>query len=124
MTLQSGGDDKRGQSLDAIARKAERLHQTRRKKEVSPLHGLSAFGVIGWSIAVPAVAGALLGRWLNRVAPQTFSWTLALILGGLVLGIGFAWSWMSQAQQLESDEQKRLSSSDGGQDEGADSDGL
>ena len=40
---------------------------------------------IGWSITVPTVGGAFLGLWLDRVAPQDFSWTIALLLGGVVL---------------------------------------
>lgn len=86
-------------NLEIMRRKAERIELARRKQQSSPLLGLSVFGVIGWSVAVPTVLGALLGRWLNDIAPQSFSWTIALILGGLVLGIGFAWNTLSQAQQ-------------------------
>ena len=38
--------------------------------------------------------GALLGLWLDRVAPQGFSWTLALLLGGVVVGVFIAWGWV------------------------------
>lgn len=84
---------------DRIHQRAQNLQRARQRKNASPLHGLAAFGVIGWSVAVPTVAGALLGRWLNTVAPQNFSWTLALILGGLVLGGIHAWNWISASQQ-------------------------
>lgn len=101
-------DDKK--NLDNMRRRAERLQQSRNKKAASPLIGISAFGVIGWSIAIPCVLGAFLGHWLNQVAPQEFSWTIALILGGLVLGIGFAWNYISEAQQAaEQDLQDSLS---------------
>lgn len=86
-------------NLAAMRRRAERLEQARKHKAASPLLGLSTFGVIGWSIALPTVMGAFLGRWLNDVAPQEFSWPIALILGGLVLGIAFAWNTISEAQQ-------------------------
>ena len=54
------------------------------------------FGMIGWSVAVPTVAGALLGLWLDRVAPQSFSWPIGLILGGVTIGVIIAWSWVSR----------------------------
>ncbi len=64
----------------------ERMKSTRDNPGPSPLRGIGTFGMIGWSIAVPTVGGAFLGLWLDRVAPQGFSWTIALILGGVVLG--------------------------------------
>jgi len=62
----------------------------------SPLRGIGTFGMIGWSIVVPTVGGAFLGLWLDRVAPQGFSWTLALILGGVVIGAIIAASWINK----------------------------
>ncbi|MBJ3762013.1 AtpZ/AtpI family protein [Maribius pontilimi] len=69
-----------------IARHADRMKSKRDDPGPSPLRGIATFGMIGWSIAVPTVGGAFLGLWLDRVAPQDFSWTLALILAGVVLG--------------------------------------
>jgi ATP synthase protein I len=62
----------------------------------SPLRGIGTFGMIGWSIAVPTVGGAFLGLWLDRVAPQNFSWAIALILGGVVMGAFIAWGQISK----------------------------
>lgn len=73
-----------------IARHAKRMKTTRDHPRPSPLRGFGTFGMIGWSIAVPTVGGAFLGLWLDRIAPQRFSWTIALILGGVVLGIFIA----------------------------------
>lgn len=82
--------------MDHIRRAAERKRRARARQDLSPLRGLSAFGVVGWSVAIPTVAGALLGLWLDRVAPQNFSWPLALILAGLVLGVIVAWDWVAR----------------------------
>ena len=71
---------------EAIRRRTQRMQKTRDEPQYSPLNGLGVFGVIGWSVAIPTVGGAFLGMWLNRVAPQSFSWPIALILGGVVLG--------------------------------------
>lgn len=88
-------------SLQDIQRRAQRMQHTRSQKPTSPLRGLGAFGVIGWSVALPTVCGALLGLWLDRVAPQAFSWPVALILGGLVVGVMVAWEWVARQQRDE-----------------------
>lgn len=85
-------------SAKAIRRRAERMQQTRNEPKYSPLNGLGVFGLIGWSVALPTVAGAFLGMWLNRVAPQSFSWPMALILGGAVIGAMVAWSWIDKSR--------------------------
>lgn len=90
--------EKEDASAAAIRRRAQRMQETRNERKYSPLSGLGVFGVIGWSIAIPTVAGAFLGVWLNRVAPQNFSWPIALILGGVVVGAMVAWSWVDKNQ--------------------------
>ncbi|MBK1851325.1 AtpZ/AtpI family protein [Marinobacter sp. 1-4A] len=87
---------KNDRSAEDIRRSAERMKRARDEPGVSPLRGLGAFGIIGWSIAVPTVGGAFLGLWLNDVAPQNFSWPIALILGGVVAGGIIAWSWIER----------------------------
>ncbi len=77
-----------------IVRHARRIEHRRAHPGPSPLRGIGAFGVIGWSVAVPTLLGTALGVWLDRVAPQGFSWTLALLLGGVVLGAVLAWMWI------------------------------
>jgi len=81
---------------DKIARQARRMKSSRDDPGPSPLRGIGTFGMIGWSIAVPTVGGAFLGLWLDRVAPQAFSWTIALILAGVVLGAFIAAAWISK----------------------------
>lgn len=83
-------------SAEEISRRAERMKAARDNPGPSPLRGIGTFGMIGWSIAVPTVGGALLGLWLDRVAPQEFSWTLALILGGVAIGAMIAWAWVNK----------------------------
>lgn len=100
-------EKKQDSSVEHIRRRAVRLEKMRKRSNYSPLQGFGAFGVIGWSVALPTVGGALLGMWLNKVAPQTFSWTITLILGGLVLGIIFAASWVTeQSKAAIEDEHK------------------
>jgi ATP synthase protein I len=87
---------KQDTSADDIGRRAERMKRARDDPGDSPLRGLGTFGMIGWSIAVPTVGGAFLGLWLDRVFPQAFSWPIALILAGVVLGGLLAWRWIGR----------------------------
>lgn len=78
--------------------------KARRKCQAAPddspviWHGLSLFGAVGWTVVVPTLAGAALGVWLDKhePAPGSLSWTLTLLLAGLVLGCGMAWFWVKQ----------------------------
>jgi ATP synthase protein I len=88
--------DPRDKAAEEIARLAAWRQHARDKPPASPLRGVGTFGMIGWSVAAPTVAGVFLGRWLDRVAPQGFSWTIALILGGAAVGGLIAWRWVDQ----------------------------
>ncbi len=88
-------------AADAIERGADRMRRARERPPPSPLLGLGTFGMIGWSVAVPTVGGIFLGRWLDRVAPQSFSWTIALLLGGVVVGGIIAWRWVDREGRQE-----------------------
>ncbi|MEO5755490.1 MAG: AtpZ/AtpI family protein [Mesorhizobium sp.] len=57
--------------------------------------GLGMMGLIGWSIVVPTLLGAVLGHWLDNRQLGGRSWTLALLIAGLVLGCWNAWRWVS-----------------------------
>ncbi len=67
----------------------------------------SAFGAIGWWIALPAVGGSLLGIWLDVKFPSVYSWTLMLLSLGIVAGGFGAWRWIEeQRHEIEKDEEK------------------
>jgi len=61
--------------------------------------GWSLLGLVGWTVSVPVAAGALLGLWLDRVWPMPHSWTLTLILVGLIAGILNAWWWLRRQRR-------------------------
>lgn len=58
--------------------------------------GLGMMGMVGWSVVVPALLGALAGLWLDKRYPQTFSWTLTLLIAGLITGSVIAWYWVAK----------------------------
>jgi ATP synthase protein I len=68
--------------------------------------GLGMMGLIGWSVSVPTLLGAFLGLWLDRSYPGGRSWTLALLVGGLVLGCWNAWFWVAKEDRAIRQEQE------------------
>jgi len=91
-----------GRKIGSLERRKVRVRRTRDR---TLWHGVGAAGLIGWSIAVPTVIGALLGLWLDRNWPSDFSWTLALLLAGVTLGCFNAWYWVDMESRLiEKDE--------------------
>lgn len=69
--------------------------------------GLGVMGMVGWSVVVPTLLGVLLGRWLDGHHPGTHSWTLALLVAGLVLGCFNAGYWVQKEQRAMADEAAR-----------------
>lgn len=84
---------------EEVGPKEARKVRARRTKDRTLWVGLGMFGILGWSVSVPTVIGALLGVWLDRRLPGSFSWTLALLLGGVTLGCFNAWYWISQERE-------------------------
>ena len=68
--------------------------------------GLGMMGLIGWSVAVPTLLGAALGLWLDKHHSTTHSWTLALLVAGLVVGCLNAWHWVAQEEKAMREEQE------------------
>lgn len=80
---------------EVISDKEERKLEAQRNKK-SVWSGLGLFGMIGWSIAVPTLLGAALGIWLDKNYKEDFSWTLSLLVVGLMLGCLLAWNWIQK----------------------------
>ena len=78
-----------------IGDKEKRKLQAQRERK-SVWAGLGLFGMVGWSITVPAIGGAALGVWLDKNYKQTFSWTLSLLVVGLMVGALIAWNWVQK----------------------------
>lgn len=77
-------------------REKRRLRSLKKGKNV--WFGLGLFGIVGWSIAVPAVAGIFIGLWLDRNVAGGYSWALMLFIIGLGLGCYNAWYWVQKEQ--------------------------
>lgn len=79
-----------------IESKEKRRLKEKRKSKRGVLYGLGMFGLVGWSVVVPTLAGVLLGFWLDKRFHGTQSWTLTFLLIGLIIGCISAWHWVSR----------------------------
>ena len=92
-----GHGEKAAQDLaNQIGAKAARKIRAKRRSNHGAWFGLGMMGVIGWSVVVPTLLGAALGIWLDRHHPAGHSWTLSLLVVGLVVGCFNAWHWVDK----------------------------
>ncbi len=89
-----------------VGAKAARKLKARRHGTPGVWFGLGMMGLIGWSVTVPTLLGAALGIWLDEHHPGTHSWTLALLVAGLVTGCLNAWRWVAKEEKAMRDEQE------------------
>lgn len=101
MTGNLSKPSKSGDVTDQIGEKADRKLRARQRPKISTWFGLGMFGLVGWSIAVPTLAGIALGVWLDTKLNARMSWTLTLLFIGVVLGSLNAWYWMKQESKGE-----------------------
>ena len=82
--------------IKRVAEKEKRKLKFQKQDKRSAWSGLGLFGIVGWSVVVPALLGTALGIWLDKKHPQTFSWTISLLLAGLAAGCIVAWHWIDK----------------------------
>ena len=69
--------------------------------------GFGMFGIIGWSIVLPTLFGTGLGMWLDDKYPSSHSWTLTLLVAGLIIGCWNAVYWvMKESKEMLKEEEK------------------
>jgi ATP synthase protein I len=88
-----------------VGAKAARKLRAQRHVTRTVWFGLGMMGLIGWSVAIPTLLGAFLGLWLDQRYPGGRSWTLALLVGGLVIGCLNAWHWVGKEDNAMKEEQ-------------------
>lgn len=89
-----------------INTKATRKLRAQRNVTKTVWFGLGMMGLIGWSVAIPTLLGAMLGLWLDKNYPAGRSWTLALLVAGLCIGCFNAWHWVAKEDRAMHKEQE------------------
>ena len=87
------------------AKAARKLHAQRHVTR-TVWFGVGMMGLIGWSVAIPTLLGATLGIWLDKHHSGNHSWTLMLLVIGLVIGCVNAWHWVTREDRAMRDEQR------------------
>jgi len=85
----------------AVAKREERKLRAKQEKHRTVWFGLGMFGLVGWSVAIPTLAGVALGIWLDS-HPRwggRYSWTLTFLGLGVALGCLNAWFWLSRERR-------------------------
>ena len=96
-----------GDLAGVVNRKAARKLKARRDGSPQIWFGFGVMGLVGWTVAVPALLGAALGIWLDNRHPGTHPWTLALLMAGLTIGCFTAWHWISrQDKEMHADDEE------------------
>jgi len=82
-----------------VSRRERRKIKARQQDSTGAWFGLGMFGMVGWSVAIPTVAGIFLGIWIDVNWPSSYSWTLMLLLVGLIIGCCNAWYWVQKERK-------------------------
>lgn len=85
----------------ALRRKERRKLRSRDEGRHAAWFGLGMFGLVGWSVAIPTLIGIGVGIWLDAHHPVRFSWTVTLMVAGLVMGCVNAWRWIDLERRGE-----------------------
>ena len=107
MSENTGDKKKKKGFLEEVESKERQMLDARDEEKRSEWRGFGTFGMVGWSVAVPTLLGAILGMWLDRRYPQTFSWTLTLLIAGLFTGCALAWQWIDKENKSMHEHKKK-----------------
>jgi len=102
----SNGDTPEDNFVKTVQDKSRRRQRAQREHNTI-WFGLGTFGMVGWSVVIPAVLGVLLGTWLDTNLPTDFSWRLTLLVIGVVIGCANAWYWISKERRHVQEERER-----------------
>ena len=92
------GPTPRQEFENTLSDKAARKLRARQEGDRGIWFGLGMMGLVGWSVAIPTVAGIAVGLWLDRRSPDPggISWTLTGLVVGVFLGCLNAWVWVKR----------------------------
>ncbi len=80
--------------LEAVTRRQRRKERDRAEGRRGVAGALGTFGIVGWSVAVPTLVGVMLGGWIDARTASDRSWTLTLLIAGVVVGCVNAAYWV------------------------------
>jgi ATP synthase protein I len=91
-----GGESEFSRRVAARAKRKLKGQQAQHQARQTIWSGLGMMGLVGWSVTVPTLLGAALGIWLDKNYSMNHSWTLTLLIIGLIAGCLNAWYWLAR----------------------------
>lgn len=86
-----------------VGDRSQRRLRARRTKGKGLWYGLGMFGLVGWSVAVPALLFLAAGIWIDTTFKGPYSWTLMLLVLGIGVGCLNAWYWVKKESNYGQD---------------------
>ena len=91
------GDD----LIEKVGTKENRKIRARQEVDRGVWFGLGMFGLVGWSVAIPTLIGIAAGIWIDKKWPSPYSWTLMLLVIGVLVGCLNAWYWVRRESRRD-----------------------
>lgn len=77
-----------------VSSKSDRRIRARERPNESIWAFMGTFGIVGWTVAVPALAGLAFGAFLDRTTDSERSFTITFLVLGVTVGCVSAWYWI------------------------------
>lgn len=88
--------------IHIIEKKEERRIRSLKKKRNAIWFGIGAIGAFGWQVVLPILLGIFIGLWIDNTWHGKLSWTLVLLITGIIIGCFNSWRWiMNQLKAIE-----------------------
>ena len=88
-------DHQRAETLRrVVSAKSERRIRSRERPNESIWAFMGTFGLVGWTVAVPTLAGLALGVFLDNRTDSERSFAITFLILGVAVGGATAWYWI------------------------------
>lgn len=112
MTEKSSKTDPHGDFRRKVKESQNRKIRAQRQGDQGVWFGFGMFGLVGWSVAIPALVAIAVGIWIDARFASQYSWTLMMLVIGIGIGCLNAWFWVSRERMNIEDEFHRKQKND------------
>jgi ATP synthase protein I len=97
---QTSRDRARAEAMQRVVlRKSLRRRRARETQRDSVWTWLGTFGLVGWTVIVPTLAGLAFGVFLDSRLDSSISFAITFLVLGVGVGLSMAWYWVHQESQ-------------------------
>jgi len=79
-----------------IGNKEDRKLRARNERRNSIWFWMGMFGMVGWAVMIPTLIFIAIGIWIDKTFSSRYSWTLMLLIIGILTGCLNAWYWIKK----------------------------